>query len=53
MLDWFYDTPIVKAILEINKQPIIKKKADYKIKEEQKRIRSRNKRRAKNKLKKK
>lgn len=47
MLDWFYDTPIVRAIIWIEKNPIIKKKSDYKIKEEEKRLKAKRKRNAK------
>lgn len=49
MLDWFYDTPIVRAILWIEKNPIIKKKSDYQKREKLKRDRARAKRKKKQK----
>lgn len=52
MLDWFYDTPIVRAVLWIEKHPVVKKKANYKIAEELKRSRARSSRKKKNKHKK-
>lgn len=52
MLDWFNDTPIGRAIANLKARPEIKKKADWKIKEEQKRTITRTKRKKKNKLKK-
>lgn len=43
MLDWFYDTPIVRAILEIDKKDIIIKSniSNFRKKIEAKRLRSR------------
>jgi len=52
MLDWFYDTPIVRAIMGIEKNPVIKKKSDYQKREQEKRNRARKKRKLKNKHKK-
>ena len=51
MLNWFYDTPIVRAILDMEKQPIIKKKNNFQKLEEEKRIRARLKRKANKKAK--
>jgi hypothetical protein len=52
MLNWFYDTPIVRAVLEMEKQPIFKTKTDFAKREEQKRDRARIKRKKKQKAKK-
>lgn len=50
MLDWFYDTPIVRAIAEIEKKPVVFDNINsYRKKIAAKRIRARMKRKRKNK----
>lgn len=50
MLDWFYDTPIVRAIMGIEKNPVIKKKWNFQKVEQLKRNRARFARKRKNKF---